>query len=316
MKMRALAAVVLSVLVTGCWEPQAVQRTSTLNFPDAGLLADGGRLYRYATESAYWPGVFMNVPMEETSAGTPFTGWSGLHDAMPERPPWSLGYTWGPEVVRGGGNSGYFLYYAATEAWDGSPFGRHAIGVAWSGDPRGPFIHYLGCCKLVSDWRGAIDPEVVFSGGRQYLLWSIDWGPQGRGSSVHRHIVAAPMIDPLRVDFSGARVILAANRDDWEHGTVEAPSMIWGGDGRWHLFYSGGNFESDYAVGWATCGATPTDPCTKQGRVWATGSAGMVNPGGTDFIPWYYNLYLGIAHGHGADGTRNPWMGYLFFKTQ
>ncbi|HEV7731871.1 MAG TPA: family 43 glycosylhydrolase, partial [Candidatus Binatia bacterium] len=243
---RSLPLIALPLLLAGCWSADNVQPSGgAADFPDPGLLlAPNGRYYRYATQANG-----KHVPVHSS---TSLTGpWTIHPDAFPNPPSWALNNFWGPEVQYIGGY--YYLYYAATIAWDGSPFGEHAIGVARSSSPTGPFTA-VGPQPLYRDHvhRGAIDPDVVFVGSQQYIIWSTDWGPLGRAGGITRYIEGATMSGPAAAPLNG-HGLLASGGAAWERGTVEGPALVAGGDGNWHLFYSGGNYESSYGIGHAIC---------------------------------------------------------------
>lgn len=266
------------------------------NFPDPGLLFADGDVYRFSTN-----GGAGHVPT--TSAAAVDGPWTALSDAFPSPPAWALRHFWAPEVHEIDGT--YYLYYAATIADDGSAFGEHAIGVAMSDSPGGPFTA-LGDAPLHRDpaGRGVIDPDVVDVGDRRYLVWSTDWGPDGRSSGVVRTIQARELVTPQTLG-GPAIELLTARAGGWEQGTVEAPSLNVGPDERLHLLYSGGNFESAYATGYAIC---PADlgPCVRTSDApWLSGSP--ANPGGLDVAIDAGGAWLGLHHG-GPVSLREPYV--------
>jgi hypothetical protein len=298
-----LVMVMVSALAVGCWRADGVRPAGgASDFADPGLLFANGRYYRYATN-----GGGRNVPVQ--SAPYPTGPWTTPVEAFPHPPSWvkAPGHFWGPDVQRIG--NAYYLYYSAKIA-DGGKFGEHAIGVARSSSPTGPF-QAIGPQPLYRDpsRRGVIDPEVVFDGTRQYLAWSTDWGPNGRGSGVLRTIRTGRMSTPTSTPTS-VRTVLQAGAA-WELGTVEGPAFVRGGDGNWHLFYSGGDFDRAYGIGYALCGKTPATTCKRLSDepVARSGWKGTFNPGGLDFIPGY-GFYIGMFHS-GPLGARRPWTGVL-----
>ncbi len=99
--------------------------------------------------------------------------------------------------------------------------------------------------------------------------------------------------------------LLAARAEGWELGTVEAPALVPGPDGRLHLLYSGGNFESAYATGYAIC---PRDlgTCERVGdRPWLENTP--PNPGGLDVARDEDGTLHGIHHG-GPVSLREPYL--------
>ncbi|MCA9774566.1 MAG: family 43 glycosylhydrolase [Myxococcales bacterium] len=294
-------------LLGGCYfSPSVPTRIQPgQNFPDPGILATTGGYYRYST-NAYG----MNVPMSH--ATSPTGAWSWPVDAFPNPPSWVLGHIWGPDVVKI--DNYYYLYYSAAIAWDGSAFGEHAIGVARSTSPAGPFTA-VGPQPLYRDpqHRGVIDPEVVGGlAGERYLLWSVDWGPGGFGSSVNRSIQSQRLASPTsRTGSIGT--LLTANRNTWENGVVEAPTMVSAG-GNFYLFYSGGLFSQNYATGYAYCGGSPLNACLRYPNddtpVVFTGWNGLTNPGGVDMVPFYYGVWLAIGHVQ-VGANREPYVSYV-----
>jgi hypothetical protein len=311
----ALVALALPLLALACWTASGPLRAIPgANWPDPAVHAWGGIYYTYATNTDGF-----HVPVRSSTgtwSGVPL-GWSAPSEAFPasEHPAWitdcgSGKHIWGPSVVRLDTPYGaiHYLYYSATIRCDGSPFGEHAIGVAFSTTgPKGPF-HKNGDTPLHRDpWgRGAIDPEAfIDDDGVWYLLYSTDWGPAGRRPGVKRTIEGRRMTGPVTlesVNNPGAwNVLLEARADNWERGTVEGPSMV-KHDGVYYLFYAGGNFDADYATNFALCGS----PLAGCGRLtenpWMyDGWEGMNNPGGLDVLRLYVPssgqwAYAGLFH--------------------
>lgn len=300
------------VWLSACWSlstPTPILQGT--NMADPGVIYGNGAYHVFATNWGYF-----RIPHYSATSITSGS-WSALSEALPTVPAWALGNYWGPEVVKKG--STYYLFYAATIAWDGSPFGEHAIGVAQSPNPGGPFKP-IGSVPVYRDpsHNGVIDPDVVYDyNGNYYLLWSVDWGRGGRYSSVTRKIQGCRLNSSMTACATGVTTLLNADRNTWEAGTVEAPSLVLGGDGKYNLFYSGGNFEGadgkNYGEGYAICGTTPLSACAKQGTSpWVgEGWNGLHNPGGADLIPFYYGIYAAVGHTDMGGGRREPRVVYV-----
>ncbi len=307
MRRSVALAVAACVWLSGCWSlstPSPILQGT--NMADPGVIYGSGKYHVFATNWGYF-----RIPHYSATSITSGS-WSALTEALPTAPSWALGNFWGPEVVQKG--STYYLFYAATVAWDGSPFGEHAIGVAQSSSPGGPFTP-IGSGPVYRDpsRNGVIDPDIVYDyNGNYYMLWSVDWGRYGRYSSVTRKIQGCRLNSSMTACATGATTLLTADRNTWEAGTVEAPSLVSGGDGKYHLFYSGGNFEGadgrNYGEGYAICGTTPLSACTKQGTSpWVgEGWNGLHNPGGADLIPFYWGVYAAVGHTDMGGGRREP----------
>ncbi|MCC7077964.1 MAG: family 43 glycosylhydrolase [Acidimicrobiia bacterium] len=306
----AAVAVISALLLSSCWTTYATPYVlrSDVNFADPGGLVAEGRYWMFATNWAFW-----RIPV--LSSSSPTSGWTGTPtEALPSPPAKALGHFWGPEVQYMDG--WYYMYYGATVAWDGSPYGEHAIFVARSSRAAGPYTP-VGPQPLYRDpWRrGVIDPDVVQAAdGSRYLLWSVDWGPGGRGSSVTRAIQGCRLNNPTSVSGT-CGTLITANRSNWERGTVEAPALLQGPDG-YSLVYSGGNFEGPYATGVASCGSNPLGPCTKWNTAnpyIGTGWNGTVNPGGADFVPYYWGVYAAFFHAN-RGSVRAPHVQFVVWR--
>jgi len=277
---------------------------------DPSLLATASGYYLYTTNAGF------RVPVRSSSSYA--GGWSGPSEAFTGPPSWAVGNFWAPDVVQVG--STYYLYYSAsvTSAW---PYNgnndEHAVGVACSSAPAGPFTDcsvapygFPAPVAREGGLLGAIDPEAVFDYGTQrwFLLWSVDWGPGGRRANSPRAIKGCRLATNMKqCDTTPVEILHAAN-GGWELGTVENPAMLWGGDGQWHLYYSGGNYENAYATGEAVCGAAMLSPCTRlgSGPVLADGWNGLSNIGGLDFFPVYWGVYGAVFHSSGDFGSGDP----------
>lgn len=295
--------IVLSTLLflSACWTAQPPLRTlSGENWPDPSVIKVNGTFYTYATNTGGH-----HVPVRESTAIV-FDGpvaWSGATEAFPEEnhPSWIKEcdgdrHIWGPTVVRAfDAQLGwiYYLYYSAAFKCDTSEYGEHAIGVAFSGSPTGPFVA-IGSQPLLADpWdRGVIDPEIQIVNGTWYLVYSTDWGPNGVPSGTQRYIDSWRMTAPDTLDSINSPGafghLLTADANSWEDGVVEAPAIVVRKGVRF-LFYSGGVFSQNYATDYAVC-TSPVGPCNRNtpGTPWiTTGWNGLTNPGGAEvFKQW------------------------------
>lgn len=329
-------AVLVAPLTSGCfadwtapWQLQGFPAGSA----DVSVIVDqradfGGIFYAYTTNTFRRNGTPRNVPVWGSWGGLT---WGYLRDALPVLGAWaSVGATWAPEIHRFG--STYLLYYSATVARTAPYHGdglEHAIGVACSSTVAGPFVDcspvaYGFAVPVVRDdgRLGAIDPEVVEDrSGRHYLLWSVDWGPAGRHLGTPRRILGCRLKSDMKGCAAAAVELLHGRDEGWERGTVESPSMVWSG-ARWHLFYSGGNYENSYATGEAVCGSTVLSTCTRiyDGRAIGDGYGGLRNVGGADLVAWNAGEYLAFFHAApdfvpvpGSDGPRRLYFASVRF---
>lgn len=225
--------------------------TSSLgDYPDPFLLDDGGSYYAYATNAGN-----RNV---QVSRSQDLHSWQPLPDAMPVLPAWAehrFGLVWAPEVLKLG--SRYLLYYTARDVASG----KQCVGVAEAAQPAGPYADPRSAplvCQVAEG--GTIDASPLQAGSELYLYFKNDGNCCGMPTSLYAQRLSA---DGLSVQ--GDPVRLLTNQAAWEGAVIEAPTM-WVHDGRYHLFYSAGNYaDTSYAVGYALCD-TPLGPCLRAGN--------------------------------------------------
>ena len=212
------------------------------NFPDPYVLEADGTYYAYATNDA--------GKEVQTLTSTDLVTWKPGKDALPELGKWAYpGKTWAPEVLALDDDS-YVLYYTANA-------GGQCIGRAVSKTPAGPFVDRwpqpLVCQRAEG---GSIDASAFRDDdGSLYLLWKNDGNAIGKPTYIYSQ----------RLSSDGTKLVgratrLVKNDEGWEGAVVEAPTL-WKEEGRYYLFFSANQFDSDfYAVGYATCDG-PAGPC-------------------------------------------------------
>jgi beta-xylosidase len=242
------AALLAGVLVlAGCGGGRHAMFTNPVydrDFPDPFVLHVGKTYYAYATNG--------NGANIQTATSSDLVHWKPGPDALPKVGKWAFpGNTWAPEVLpRKDGT--YVLYYTVSS-------GTQCIGRAVAKTPRGPFVDMWSAALVCQQSDGgSIDPDPFRdTNGSLYLYWKNDGNSIGKPTHIWAQKLSA----------DGTRLVGTphdtgeTNEHVWEGQVVEGPTM-WKHDGRYYLFYSGGNYQDDtYAVGYATC-KTPLGPCT------------------------------------------------------
>lgn len=235
------------------------------NFPDPSVLRVGGVFYAYGSNSAT-----ANI-VEATS--TDLVHWSPVTEAMPTLAPWAnqappspeRHSVWAPEVMAYG--AGYAMFYVAQE----QSTGDECVGLAFAGNPAGPFTDTRTRPLVCQRWRGGtIDPSPFRApDGTLHLLFKNDGNSAGKPDHLWTQ-----QLDPTLHLIRGTRVKLLSTDRAWQDNRIEAPEMVRHGQSFW-LFYSGNVFRTRaYAEGVARC-ATPEGPCVDTGQrvVRADGSA-------------------------------------------
>lgn len=230
------------------------------NFPDPFVVQDGGEFIAYSTNDG------PNLPM---ATSKDLVNWSFVMDpsdpskkldGMPALGKWAKeGFTWAPEVMKVGGK--WILYYTA--AWREQNI--QCLGAAVASSPKGPFVDMSEQPFLCQrELGGTIDANPFRDkDGKLYLYFKND-GNRVRKPSRLFGVALAP--DGLKVE--GQPVDLGiTDKDPWENGVVEAPTMVLTPQGH-AMFYSGGFFGWDpkerlspYSMGFAMCKGA-LGPCT------------------------------------------------------
>src|SRR5579875_1191534 len=287
------------------------------DFPDPSILPDAatGDTFAYATNIASTPGGLINVPVRR-AADAQLTQWAALQDAMPKLPRWARGsYTWAPAVAhRPGGR--YRLYFTARYGYSSRP----CIGVALSASPTGPFIPTSDSKPLVCPLSegGAIDPSVFLDDdGQEYLLWKTDTNCCEGAPTIYIQKLAADGLSLDQASPADAPWLLPEATPlihtdlPWEGRVIEAPSLR-KHDGRYYLFYSGGDYMTGgYAVGYASATSVLGPYQKAPAPVLTSAGSGLEGPGGEDVFD-SRDGETWVAF-HGWQGAKPPRFRALYF---
>ena len=266
----------------------------TSAFPDPMAALTGSDYYAYATGYLF-PILHSTDLVNWSSAGTAFTPATA--------PAWITGNWWAPSVLvmpvtAGRGCPGFdlpvgapcfFMYYTGKGSYAD---GRNCIGVATSYRPDGGFVDHgilslaggeeVGCGDSLG--HSNIDPApFVDAGGQAFLLYQTKRTPtNGIAATISAVRLATDLIHAV-----GSRQPLITGTQTWEQSgpdkIVEGPWLHRHGS-RYYLFYSGGDFTADYAMGYAV-GSSPLGPFTKYRRnPILRGNSAVIGPGGGSVV--------------------------------
>ncbi len=275
---------------TSSWEPRNGARPAPVgsdpfrpgeaysgDFPDPSVMRVGSRFYAASTTIAG-----LNLPM---SSSTDLRTWTSrpasdperpqANDAMPRAASWAkknrtssgraFGATWAPTVVRLG-EGRFIAAYSVPRARDG----RRCVSIARASSPLGPYVDARSA-PLTCLGGGAIDPMVFRDRGKLWLLYKVEGRPD-------KILVRRLTGDAARFGPRSRNTKLLVPATQWEGEVVENPAMI-RYNRRLYLFYSGNGYGSPkYATGHAVCRSV-TGPCTRVGRLLASGPY-LAGPGG------------------------------------
>jgi arabinan endo-1,5-alpha-L-arabinosidase len=145
------------------------------DFPDpAVILAPDDYYYAYATQTLR-EGKWINI---QVARSADLVQWERLGDALPDKPDWALETQdfWAPSVIFDG--SSYYKYYSATPDVCHLHERGHALALATSDSPAGPFID-MGMPLLLGAGFEYIDPMAFDdpATGKRLLFWGSGFQP-------------------------------------------------------------------------------------------------------------------------------------------
>ena len=211
------------------------------DFPDPAVIhAPDGYYYAYATQTLR-DGKWINIQLARSSD---LIHWEFLADALPEKPDWAQETQdfWAPSVIFDG--STYFMYYSATPDVCHVHEAGHALAVATSSSPAGPFID-MGMPLLLGAGFEYIDPMAFDdpATGKHLLYWGSGFQPIKVQELAADRMSFAP--ESKQID-----LIWPNGRNGAFPRLVEASWVLFH-DGFYYLFYSGDNCcgpDAEYGV--------------------------------------------------------------------
>ena len=211
------------------------------DFPDPAIVrAPDGCYYAYGTQTLGDEG-WINI---QVARSNDLIHWDYLGDALPEKPDWARTTQdfWAPSVIFDG--STYFIYYSATPDFCHSHERGHALAVATSKSPEGPFVD-MGMPLLLGAGFEYIDPMAFDDPvtGKHLLYWGSGYQP-----------IRVQELSPDRMSFAEGSNPIDLIWPNGRHGSfprlVEASWVIRHED-FYYLFYSGDNCcgpDAEYGV--------------------------------------------------------------------
>ena len=224
--------------------PQGPSYTNPIfdhDFPDPAVIrAPDGFYYAYATQTQR-QGKWINI---QVARSTNLSDWEYIGDALPEKPDWAAETQdfWAPSVIYDG--STYYMYYSATPDVCHHHERGHALAVATSVSPAGPFVD-MGMPLLLGAGFEFIDPHALDDPvtGRHLLYWGSGFQP-----------IRVQELAPDRMSFALGSAPIDLIWPNGEKGSfprlVEAAWVIHRGS-HFYLFYSGDNCcgaDAEYGV--------------------------------------------------------------------
>jgi hypothetical protein len=224
--------------------------------PDPDLVRNGSTWYTFTTGTTWGNNLGVLTSMSPTSGWHTVSGKPYGSTAIGAVPGWERpGTQTSPGVYQWKGR--WVMFYDAIDTRSG----KYCLSVATSSSPATPFADTSqGSLECQADLGGSIDPSpFVDASGQPWLYWK-----SNDGSSLSVSDVWAAPLAADGMSLAGApQIVMAKDSVDhpWEN-TVDDPQMVLA-NGRYLLFFTGGDWQSAaYATGFAVC-AGPTGPCTQ-----------------------------------------------------
>jgi arabinan endo-1,5-alpha-L-arabinosidase len=211
------------------------------DFPDPAIIrAADGHYYAYATQTLR-DGTWINI---QVARSLDLIHWEHLGEALPAKPDWALETQdfWAPSVIYDGAT--YFMYYSATPDVCHLHERGHALAVATSASPAGPFVD-MGMPLLLGAGFEFIDPMAFDdpATGKRLLYWGSGFQP-----------IKVQELSESRLSFARGSNPVDLIWPNGEHGgfprLVEAAWVIRRRN-FYYLFYSGDNCcgpDAEYGV--------------------------------------------------------------------
>ena len=200
------------------------------DYPDPSIIRVGKDYWATATTSEWAP----EFPILHSRD---LVNWETVGAVFHERPQWSVGNYWAPEISEDKGR--FFVYYVGRKK-----DGPLCVAVATAAKPTGPYTDHG---PLVCQEDGSIDPvPVTDERGQRYLIWKED----GNSRSQPTPLWAQRLSDD-GTKLIGEKKELLRNDAPWEAQLVEGPYVL-RHNGWFYLFYSGNaccGRECNYALG-------------------------------------------------------------------
>jgi beta-xylosidase len=187
------------------------------DYPDPSIIRVGNDYWATATTSQW-------APLFPILHSRDLVNWQIVGAALSQRPDWSDGNYWAPEISFYRGR--YYIYYTGHKK-DGSL----CVAVMTAANPRGPYTDHG---PLICQDAGSIDAMAVTDEkGERYLVWKEDGNSRNQPTPIWAQKLSS---DGTRL--VGENRELIRNTAAWESNLVEGPFILRHA-GYFYMFYSG-----------------------------------------------------------------------------
>ncbi|CAK4031119.1 glycoside hydrolase family 43 [Lecanosticta acicola] len=295
----------------------------TTNFADPSVLKVGDTWYAFGSQS----NVGSKHIKVQLATSKDLKTWTVTgKDALGTLAPWadaSNPKVWAPSVSQRDDGS-FLMYYSAITKTAGNGL-LHCLGTAMSKSIQGPYNSNSDepfACP--TEQGGALDASAFHDAddGKHYALYKIDANALGHGGLCENTVppiqTTPIVIQQVQADgttkIGDPKTLLTNSESDGP--LVEAPYLVRNADGVYVLFFSSHCWATaQYAVNYATSTA-PTGGFVRSAKaLWATGTRGMIGPGGASILPdGKYIAFHGYASREEVGSVRSMYIAPIQFR--
>lgn len=261
-----LVALLTSSVLSASAQPRATYANPVMagDYPDPSIVRVGNDYWATATTSQW-------APLFPLLHSRDLVNWQIVSAALTQRPAWSDGNYWAPEISFYRGR--YYIYYAGHKK-DGSL----CVAVMTAAKATGPYTDHG---PLICQEAGSIDAMAVTDEkGERYLVWKEDGNSRNQPTPIW-----AQKLSSEGTKLVGEKQELIRNTAAWESNLVEGPFIL-RHDGYFYMFYSGNaccGRGCNYAMGVARSRAllgpwekNPANPILKGNDAWKCPGHGSI----------------------------------------
>ena len=253
------------------------------DFPDPSVIRVGEDFYATATTGGWSP--FFPILHSKD-----LINWKIVGSVFPEKPTWTKGDFWAPEIAEDKGK--FYVFYTARRDDGKGKKGTLCVAVAVSDKPDGT---YIDKGALVCQEMGSLDGFFIRDeAGKPFLVWKED----GNDRQQPTWLYAQQLEESLTKLIGKPKKLFRNEGSGWENHVIEGADIV-RRDGWFYLFYSGNaccGRSCNYALGVARSKTllgkwekNPANPILAANDVWQCPGHGTIvkTADGADYLLYH-----------------------------